>query len=74
MPPLIVADAARVRQVLFNLVDNALKFTPTGSTRVDVSVTGDRQKNRGILFRVIDTGIGVYPRMAEKDLPAFHAS
>jgi CheY-like chemotaxis protein/two-component sensor histidine kinase len=65
VPATIAGDAARIRQVLSNLVDNALKFTATGEVRIEVRRTGDRQENSGVLFRVIDTGIGVPPRFAE---------
>ncbi len=47
-------DAVRLRQVLTNLVNNALKFTSEGSVRIGVSAgEGDR-----VLFRVSDTGVG----------------
>ena len=71
IPTRVIGDAARIRQVLAHLVDNALKFTSAGSVRVDVSRTGDRDRNQGLLFRVIDTGIGVYPRIAEKIFQPF---
>lgn len=57
--PCIGIDAHRIRQVLFNLVGNALKFTPAGS----VTVRGSFERKtaeRGILrFSVTDTGIGI---------------
>ena len=71
IPTRVIGDTDRIRQVLAHLVDNALKFTNAGSVRVDVSRTGDRDRNQGLLFRVIDTGIGVYPRIAEKIFQPF---
>jgi signal transduction histidine kinase/DNA-binding NarL/FixJ family response regulator len=71
IPTRVIGDAARIHQVLTHLVDNALKFTSAGSVRVDISRTGDRDRNHGLLFRVIDTGIGVYPREAEKIFQPF---
>ena len=59
IPSMVVGDPARVRQVLCNLMDNALKFTAAGSIRIEVSRTGDCDGCRGLLFRVIDTGIGL---------------
>ena len=66
IPAMVMGDPARVRQILVNLVGNALKFTASGSVRVEVSQTGDRAGSQGLLFRVIDTGIGIEPRFAEK--------
>jgi hypothetical protein len=66
IPTAVVGNAAHIRQILAHLIDNALKFTPAGSVRVDVSQTGDCVQNRGLLFRVIDTGIGVDSRVADR--------
>jgi signal transduction histidine kinase len=55
------ADGTRLRQVLANLVDNAVKYTPAGG-RVTVSARRDGQ---AIRFDVSDTGVGISPR----DLP-----
>jgi PAS domain S-box-containing protein len=49
-----LGDAARVRQVLANLISNALKFTVTGGATVAVDRT-----RRGLVIRVSDTGIGI---------------
>jgi CheY-like chemotaxis protein len=66
IPHMVVGDPSRIHQVLVNLLDNALKFTAAGSVRLEVSRTGDRPENYGFLFRVIDTGIGIGPHLAEK--------
>ena len=47
-------DDARIRQVLSNLLSNALKFTVAGAIRLDVEPSAD-----GVAFRVADTGIGI---------------
>ncbi len=58
-PTAVVTDPGRVRQVLFNLVGNAIKFTPAGAVHVTVS-EGDRHDGQVTLrFSVTDTGIGI---------------
>lgn len=47
-------DSARIRRILYSLVDNAVKFTDRGGVRLEV--VGDAH---GVAFRVIDTGIGI---------------
>lgn len=51
-----LGDAARLRQMLNNLVSNALKFTPQGRVRIEARPVGD-----GVEFAVVDTGIGIAP-------------
>jgi PAS domain S-box-containing protein len=57
MPRLISADPGRVRQVLLNLIGNAIKFTDTGG--VAVAVTLLRQDRPVVQFSVTDTGEGI---------------
>ncbi|MEM1305036.1 MAG: ATP-binding protein, partial [Planctomycetota bacterium] len=54
--PAILSDAIRLRQVLLNLVGNAVKFTQHGAVRLAVEWDADRQRLR---FRVTDSGIGI---------------
>ena len=55
-PAAMVGDAARVRQIVFNLLSNALKFTSEGEVRLAVTVA----PNRGsVAIAVSDTGIGI---------------
>ena len=56
-PPRVDGDAARVRQIVFNLLSNALKFTATGS----VVVTAETNPDGALVVTVRDTGIGIAP-------------
>ncbi len=66
MPARIVEDAARLRQVLFNLLANATKFTDAGGIVLRVRVEGAR-----IVFAVSDTGIGIADADRERVFEAF---
>jgi len=65
LPP-VLADPERIHQVLFNLVDNAVRFTPVGG-RVDVRAS---RVNGRCEVRVVDTGVGIpsqhLPRLFER--------
>ena len=67
VPELVHGDASRLRQVLINLVGNAIKFTNHG--RVDVSA--DLSDGEALLFRVSDTGIGIPRHRQEAIFEAF---
>ncbi len=58
LPSRVIGDAARLRQVLFNLVGNAIKFTAAGG--VSIIVEPDQQPDH-IAISVRDTGIGIAP-------------
>jgi signal transduction histidine kinase/DNA-binding response OmpR family regulator/HPt (histidine-containing phosphotransfer) domain-containing protein len=59
MPRLVVGDAARLRQVLVNLLANAIKFTQAGEVGVTVSARRLEGSRREVHFAVRDTGIGI---------------
>jgi signal transduction histidine kinase len=66
VPARIRGDHVRLRQVLINLVGNAIKFTQAGEVVVPVTVVGERLR-----FEVSDTGIGITPRQQERLWEAF---
>jgi len=59
VPDALVGDALRLRQILVNLVGNAVKFTQSGDIRVRVDVASQLPNDICLHFAVIDTGIGI---------------
>lgn len=59
LPETICTDAARLRQILINLVGNAIKFTEQGTVRLRVQMLPVEGASPQIEFQVIDTGIGM---------------
>ncbi|MEQ8623619.1 MAG: ATP-binding protein [Vicingaceae bacterium] len=66
LPRLIQADKNKIRQVLINLIANAVKFTNTGSVMINTVV-----KNATISISVIDTGIGISEKYIESIFETF---
>jgi two-component system, sensor histidine kinase len=62
LPKTFIGDDLRLRQILLNLVGNAVKFTSSGSITIGVSLEGNDSDGKGSLhFVVADTGIGIPP-------------
>jgi PAS domain S-box-containing protein len=60
LPPTVLGDEMRLRQILFNLVGNALKFSPRGVVRVGISRLLPLATGRiRLLFTVADSGLGI---------------
>src|SRR5205823_1287635 len=73
VPDALVGDAGRLRQVLLNLVGNAIKFTEAGEVVVRAEVDGDPavEGDTGLRFTVRDTGIGISREQHERIFRAF---
>jgi PAS domain S-box-containing protein len=67
IPTLVRADERRLRQVLMNLLDNAIKYTPQGKVSLKVGYHEDR-----VRFLVEDTGMGIEPDHLEDIFNIFH--
>jgi PAS domain S-box-containing protein len=61
VPQYLVGDTDRLRQVLLNLLNNAIKFTATGSITMGVNGIGEDHDSAKLVFAVRDTGIGIPP-------------
>ena len=59
VPQSLLGDQGRLRQILVNLVGNAIKFTKQGGVRVEVAAEGPIGEEAALRFRVIDSGIGI---------------
>lgn len=57
--PAHLGDSSRIRQVLINLMDNAIKFTLEGFVKLSVQVQSEDDKNQTISIRIEDSGIGM---------------
>ncbi len=61
VPTNLIGDPGRLRQVLTNLVDNAIKFTSKGEVSIDVEIAEETKDRISLRFEVADTGIGITP-------------
>ncbi|MDQ8182854.1 response regulator [Pelagicoccus sp. SDUM812005] len=69
VPQYILGDSVRVRQVIANLLSNALKFTDEGG--VSLTIKKERREAEGLLISVADTGIGIDPKSFDRLFEAF---
>ncbi|MGF1613389.1 MAG: response regulator, partial [Gammaproteobacteria bacterium] len=71
LPNFWTGDAGRLRQILLNLVGNAVKFTDEGQVAVHVGLAQESEQTGLLRFEVRDTGIGVAPGALEQIFEAF---
>jgi signal transduction histidine kinase len=73
LPRLLCGDEGRIRQILLNLISNAIKFTKTGAVTVSLSELPlvDRPESIMLRFEVADSGIGVSSDMRERIFEQF---
>lgn len=59
IPEWVIGDEIRIRQILTNLIGNAIKFTHHGYVRAKVTVASQKEEKIELLFQIIDSGIGI---------------
>jgi len=71
IPQTLRGDPIRLRQILINLVDNAIKFTERGGVSVRVELVEETSRTAVLRYEVCDTGIGIKPDVLDKLFMAF---
>lgn len=72
VPGVLYGDSVRVRQILVNLMGNAVKFTKEGYIKLSVTSKACDDTHDWVMFRIEDTGIGIRPENMEKLFEAFN--
>ena len=71
VPPALLGDATRIRQVLLNFGANAVKFTSAGEVVIRVKVLHQNSERVALHFDVVDTGVGIAAEDQERLFSAF---
>jgi two-component system sensor histidine kinase BarA len=71
VPQFLTGDPLRIKQVLTNLISNAIKFTPQGNITVRVLIEEENIKQASVKFEITDTGIGLSNEQQNKLFRAF---
>ena len=59
IPEIVLGDSLRIKQILINLVSNAIKFTKKGEVVIEACFLGNSENKHCVVFKVRDTGIGI---------------
>ncbi|MEO6632764.1 MAG: two-component regulator propeller domain-containing protein, partial [Mucilaginibacter sp.] len=71
LPSLLIADGMRLRQILINLISNAIKFTHQGEVFLNVTLATQTGNTLDLAFEVADTGVGIPPEKMSQLFQAF---
>jgi PAS domain S-box-containing protein len=71
IPEYLIGDPGRLRQILNNLISNAMKFTPSGYIKLSIDIINTNKDEVELKFTVKDTGIGIAPQDIKKLFKSF---
>ncbi len=71
IPETLIGDSLRLKQVLLNLVNNAIKFTNSGEVLISCNLTERTDNRYSFIFKIVDTGIGIQKDQMEKLFKSF---
>ncbi|OYT15652.1 MAG: hypothetical protein B7C24_11885 [Bacteroidetes bacterium 4572_77] len=74
VPTYIFGDQIRIKQILINLINNAIKFTERGHIRIQLEIQGKQNEDLELRFTISDTGIGIAKENQEKIFGSFTQS
>jgi signal transduction histidine kinase/CheY-like chemotaxis protein len=74
IPPLMIGDGPRIRQTIVNLLDNAVRFTTSGSVVLSAGVVSETEETITVFIAVADTGIGISPERQSQIFEPFNGS
>lgn len=71
LPAWVIGDPLRIRQVLLNLMGNAIKFTDHGEVSIYLAVANETEDTTTVSFSVVDTGVGLSPEQQDSVFEPF---
>lgn len=71
LPEFLIGDEIRLKQILFNLLENAIKFTEKGSIKLNAGILGSHKNLKKVCFRISDSGTGINSTEIENIWRAF---
>ncbi|MCS4436235.1 hybrid sensor histidine kinase/response regulator [Aquiflexum gelatinilyticum] len=71
IPQFIIGDLHRTRQILFNLLGNAIKFTFSGEVRLSIQTSAKGRNSVGLVFKISDTGVGIQKEKLDSIFESF---
>ena len=70
-PALLIGDTMAIRQIMMNLIGNAIKFTEQGHVAIHISITQETAHHNNLVIVVSDTGVGMSPNQQDTIFDAF---